>query len=216
MSRFLKTLMLTSVTSMSLTLVHAADNDSAITREGKHTDQIAAHAEPQTTVVDRLASEFGSTFGTTDSTSKLITDLRAGSPTLTITDGTGGSVTFSQPAQKGKVGYGETFIILALTQASATSQGSPSPTAKQLEGAMITILTDRAAAMGWGKIAKLLNLNLGSIIAQLHSGNDRLANAVRHERMEKAERFEKAERPEKLERPEKPQRPDRPERPGKG
>ncbi|HZP93246.1 MAG TPA: hypothetical protein VFB20_10230 [Burkholderiales bacterium] len=210
-------LLIAGAAGLGISLAHAADDDSTLTNEGSRTDRIAASSDSQTVVVDRLSNDFSSTYGT--GTSALINGLRGGSTTLTVTDSSGSTATLTPPAQKGKMGYGEIFIILALTQASATGQGTGSATAQQLATAMNTILTDRASGMGWGRIAKSLNLNLGLVIAQIRSGNERLTTAVRHERAERAaraDRPDKADRPERPDKPDRPQRPDRPERPGKG
>ena len=215
MSTSLRMLLLACVAGLGISVAHAADDDATLSNEGKRTDRIAASSDSQPVVVDRMTDDFSSTYGS--GTTALITGLRDGSKSLTVTDSSGGTATLTPPAQKGKLGYGEIFIILALTQASATGTGTGSPTAQQLSAAMNTILTDRASGMGWGRIAKSLNLNLGLLIAQIRSGNDRLSTAVqRAERAARADRPDKADRPDRPDHPERPERPDRPERPGKG
>ncbi len=185
---------LTIVLGLGLQPLHAADSDSDLASEAKHTDRIAKTGE-KTVVVDRMAEDFSTTFGSADETKQLITDLR---------DGT------KSAKPQGKMGYGEIYILLALTQAYATANSLSTDTA------MDKIISDRKAGMGWGKIAHDLGINLGLVMAQLRSGNERLATAVRNAnaaRTAKTERdVRKAERPQ---HPERPAKPERPERPGK-
>lgn len=195
-----------------------------------------------------IAKEFTPLVGSEADAQKLVDGLRNGTP-MTV-----GGATI---APKGPTGYGNVFITLALAQSSLAAAGITSPTAEQLNAALtggtVTtadgkvvnlsgVMTLRASGMGWGQIAKQLDLKLGRVISSIKSGNERLAKTLKEDRTEKkssgqersqqaraenaekaekadraekVQRTEKVERVEKVERPEKVDRPERPERPEK-
>jgi Skp family chaperone for outer membrane proteins len=119
-----------------------------------------------------------------------------------------------QGLREQKLGYGEISIALSL--------------AEELPGGITDANVQKVMAMrqgppviGWGKIAKDLNLKLGPVI----SGVKKMSAEVRKqerkdakmekkgaEKNEKQERMEKHERNEKTERMEKTERPDKPGR----
>ena len=187
----------TIVLGLGMQPAHAADSDFDLASEAKRTDRIAKTGE-SAVVVDRMAEDFSTTFGSVDETRQLINDLRDGNKSV---------------KPQGKIGYGEIYILLALTQAYATANSL------SIDAAMDRIISDRKAATGWGKIAHDLGINLGLVIAQLRSGNERLATAVHNAnaaRTAKTDRdVTKSERPQHPDRPQRPAKPERPERPGK-
>lgn len=228
MSNSLKLQLVAAATVLVVATANAADNDTTLITQLNRTDEIATGGT-QSVVVDRIAKDFSAFSGSADDAKSLVVGLRDGSPiTLDAT-------TITPPT--GKMGIGNVFISLALAQQELAAAGIKSPTPIQIQAALtggtITgadgktvqlqgILTQRAAGMGWGQIANSMGIKLGRLVSAIRSGNEHLADAVRHERAERAEktehpdRVEKTERPDKVDRPEKPQRPDRPERPGKG
>jgi hypothetical protein len=152
--------------------------------------QAAGGQDSDTGNIERIAADFGDSFGTPEETKALIGDLRSG----TI-----------QGKREGTMGYGEIHISLALAQALAeATNATPGD-------ALNEILAQRIDGKGWGEIAKAYDLNLGHIVARARSGNERLDAAFARA----PARATRVERPEKPERPQRPERPERPERGGR-
>lgn len=120
-----------------------------------------------------------------------------------------------------KLGYGEISIALSL--------------ARELPGGItdanvqkIMALRQGPPVMGWGKIAKDLNLKLGPVVSRVkrmsadvrkqEAKNARMEkkNAEKAEKKEKMEKHEGNEKMEKMERMEKMDKPERPEKTGRG
>ena len=117
-----------------------------------------------------------------------------------------------------KLGYGEITIALSL--------------ARELPGGItdenmqkIMALRQGPPVMGWGLIAKDLNLKLKPVVSRANrmSADVRKQEAKNArmekknaERAEKKERMGKNERTEKMEKMERMDKPDRPEKPGRG
>jgi hypothetical protein len=90
------------------------------------------------------------------------------------------------------MGFGNVNIALSLAEASLKQQGITNPTSEQLQGALMSVLQQRADGKGWGQIANSMGFKLGEVV--------------------RPERPEKPVRPDK---PERPDRPDKPDRPGR-
>ncbi len=155
-------------------------------------------AEPQgeTKAAAGIGAKFTSLAGSPENATALVTGLRNGTA-ITLTTTVDGQVTTTeiQPAT-GKLGYGNTFISLALAQESLTKAGITEPTPAQLmaalnggtvtgsDGATVTlpgVLALRAAGNGWGDIAHTLGIKLGPVISGLHAANQRVETMERPE-----------------------------------
>lgn len=158
-----------------------------------------------------MAKEFSGVVGSEADARKLVDGLRNGTP-VTLD----GGQTTVKPASG--TGYGNVFISLALTQASLAESGNNSPTATQFSTTLNEVLAKRASGMGWGQIAKEMDLKLGQVVSSVKSGNQRLEASLkaRDAREKGADKgSEPTKRNEKAERPDKPGRPDKPDRPEK-
>lgn len=168
-----------------------------------------ANTAPQR-AAEKMATEFSGLAGSEDKALKLVEGLRRGTPVRLDDDPQATTVTPSSGT-----GYGNVFIILALSQAALTQSGNTSPTSEQLSSTINGVLEKRGAGMGWGQIAKELDLNLGKVISSVRSGRDRLATSLKaRDGREKGSvaRTDHAARTAKPERAERPTRPDKPER----
>lgn len=197
--------------------------------EAAELDNRAASDEPA--VISRMSSSF-STFAGSDANARaLVTGLHSGSDvTLTTTnaDGTPSTSTTFTP-KTGKMGYGSTYIALALAQESLTQAGVTNPTNADrqaaLNGGTVTtgtgdtartvtlagVLTQRAEGKGWGQIAQSYNVKLGRVMSDLRRDMrppDRGGRPT-----DKPETPGRPDRPEKPDRPERPERPEKPLRP---
>jgi hypothetical protein len=148
----------------------------------------AESATKTTESADRLIQKYAPLAGSEDNAKSLVTGLRDGTA-VKLSSGTA-STSFTSPT--GKMGYGNVNIALSLAEASLKQQGITNPTSEQLQGALMSVLQQRADGKGWGQIANSMGFKLGEV--------------VRPERPEKPVRPDKPERPE---RPEKPERPGR-------
>lgn len=159
---------------------------------------------------EKMATEFSGLAGSEDKALKLIEGLRQGKPVRLDDDAQSTTVTPSAGT-----GYGNVFIILALSQAALSQSGNTSPTSEQLSSTINGVLEKRSSGMGWGQIAKDLDLNLGKVISSVRSGKDRLETSLKaKDGREKgaAAPTEHAPRATKPERADRPARPDKPER----
>lgn len=189
--------------------------------------QTAGTLEQSATEIDRTASkapsraatnmakEFSGVVGSEAEALKLVEGLRKGTA-VTLED----SQTTVTPS-KGS-GYGNVFISLALTQATLSQSGNTAPTSTQFSAALNEVLAKRASGMGWGRIAKEMDLNLGKVISSVKSGNERLAASMKDKdtrekstgkREDHAPHTGKGDRPDKAARPDKPDRPEKSMRP---
>ena len=174
-----------------------AQTAPTVTTEASRMDSLAA-SQGGDKVTDKISGQFSSFLGT-DSRA-VVVGLRNGTPiNLTTTTpsttsgGTLATTTITPPT--GKMGFGNVFITLALAQQTANQYGMTQPvTPSQLQvllaggplttgtGATATtanfqgILTMRET-MGWGRIARELNLNLGKVVSGLKASNNALATA---------------------------------------
>lgn len=134
----------------------------------------------------------------------------------------------------GPMGYGEVNITLAIAE-NLVASGEYTDLQSALTGVTTTVTNEdgtttttttggvlamRADGMGWGKIAKELGFNLGSVMSagnrsdKAVAGGDRAAKA-KVERAERVAKVERPTRPERAQRPERPERPTKPERGGR-
>lgn len=170
-----------------------------------------------------LVSHYTKLTGSTANAQSLVTGLRTGSAvTLTSTSGAP-AVSFTPATQP--MGFGNINIVLSLAKTTLTKQGITNPTPEQLaaalnggkitltNGTVVTltgVLTQRAAGMGWGKIAQAMGVKLGAVVSASksdHAGKkDHVAkidddskkeNAVKTVKADKTEKVEKAEKVEK-------------------
>lgn len=177
----------------------AEPGDETLTTQSATMDQLTTTQAP-TKVTTRFATDFATFAGSQENAEALITGLRTGTPiTLSGTTTTaGGTGTIIIPPTK-PMGYGETYISMSLAKAQLAQYGITDPTPEELQAAMtggtITvttvgangatttetvtldgILTQRAAGMGWGQIAKANGFKLGQVISSMKSAHKRLAS----------------------------------------
>ena len=105
----------------------------------------------------------------------------------------------------------------ALTGTTTTVTNADGTTTTTTTGGVLAM---RADGMGWGKIAKTLGFNLGSVMSAGNRSDKAVARTERapKAKVERAERVAKVERPtrpERIQRPERPERPQKPERGGR-
>ncbi len=104
-----------------------------------------------------------------------------------------------------KLGYGEVSTALSL------AQGLPGGiTDANVQKVMA--LRQGPPVMGWGKVAKELGMNLGSVTSKVKKVS---AEARKQGKADKMKKVEKGERPGKPERHEKPEKMNRPEKGGR-
>jgi len=130
----------------------------------------------------RLSAEFRSFAGSDQNAQSLVTGLRDGTA-ITLTDcvnGTESSINFAPPM--GHMGYSNVSIALSLVRQHLAAQGIARPTIQQLQAALVGgtvnaplsgnpvrlhgVLQLKFQGMGWGKIAGLLGIKLGSVIGE--------------------------------------------------
>lgn len=203
---------------------------------------VATATVPAGKIADRyVASGLFADEATADAT---INALRTGGDftyteqvTTTTTNPDGTTTTTTSTVERtvvnpnGPMGYGEVNITLAIAEKLVAS-GEYTDLQSALTGATTTVtnadgtttttttggvLAMRADGMGWGKIAKELGFNLGSVMSAGNRGDKAVAGGDRAAQA-KAERVAKVERPtrpERIQRPERPERPQKPERGGR-
>jgi len=149
-------------------------------------DQLAAtqavnKSKAESSAFARLSAEFRLLAGSDRNAQSLVTGLRDGTD-ITLTCCTN-SKTFSASftAPTGRMGYGNVSISLSLARQQLAGQGIARPTPHQLQGALVGgtissplsgntlklpgILQLKMGGMGWGKIASLLGMKLGSVMS---------------------------------------------------
>ncbi|MCL6555194.1 MAG: hypothetical protein K6T56_02400 [Burkholderiales bacterium] len=169
--------------------VAAGQEETTLTTQAARLDSEGARQPAQ--VTSRFAADFAAFAGSQENAEALITGLRTGSP-ITLTSvspaGTVTSTTITPPTRP--MGYGNTYISLSLAKAQLAQYGISEPTPEQLQAALtggsftvttvaadgtvssrtVTlqgILTQRAAGMGWGEIAKANGFRLGEVISSM-------------------------------------------------
>ncbi len=107
-----------------------------------------------------------------------------------------------------KLGYGEISIVLALSE--KMPGGINDANVQKIMG-----MRQGPPVMGWGNIAKSLDLKLGQVVSKVHKTQTEAHKRIKNEKMktEKGEKGEKGEKMEKHERAEKMERPDKGGRP---
>jgi hypothetical protein len=159
----------------------------------------------QALVATKIASNFTTLAGSKDNSLALVNALRTGATvnlvTTTTTPGINGvpdvvtttTTTFDPPT--GKMGWGNVKISLALAQDALARAGVASPTAEQLQAALVGgdlvitnadgttstrsltgVLTQRASGMGWGEIAQANGTKVGPVVSQLKMAHTRVAS----------------------------------------
>jgi len=160
-----------------------------------HMDALAGTNQVGGTVVNKLIAEFDSLLGE-NANAAVINGLRNGTSfTLTSTAppaSPGGdpviTTTVINPTT-GKTGYGNVFIMLALTKQQLGQVGISQPTPGEFEAALLGgtittgsgstqtitefqgILALRAEGKGWGQISHELGFRLGDVISRIRSAN---------------------------------------------
>lgn len=153
-------------------------------------------------VTSKIVDAFTDFAGSQENAQALVAGLRSGGEiTLAGEGGTGtggrdaagkpGTATFTSPA--GPMGWGETYIALALAKDQLSSYGidnpGPSQIAAALTGGTVStsqlgdmqlqgVLQMRADGMGWGKIAQAQGTKLGWVVGGLKSGGASHAGLV--------------------------------------
>jgi hypothetical protein len=168
---------------------------------------------------DALVSRYTKLVGSQANAQSLVTGLRTGSVVTLAASGGAPAVSFT-PATP-KMGYGNINIAISLAKTTLTKQGITNPTPAQLaaalnggsitltNGAVVVmpgVLTQRSAGMGWGKIAKTMDVKLGTVVSASKSDKAGKKDSVaktgddsRNERDVKVEKAEKAEKADKKE-----------------
>ena len=132
----------------------------------------------------RLGGEFTTFAGSDTNSQALVTGLRDGSA-ITLyqvtrnPDGTSTTSNTTFQPSTGKLGYGNVKIALSLAEASLAQQGITNPTAAEIAAALNggtlimadgtsvnlkSVLAERVAGEGWGKIAKNMGFKLGDVM----------------------------------------------------
>lgn len=130
----------------------------------------------------RLSVEFRIFAGSDSNAQGLVIGMRDGTG-ITLTHciiGSTSSASFTSPT--GRMGYSNVSLALSLTRQQLVEQGISQPTPQQLQAALVGgtitsplsgnsiklhgILQLKAQGMGWGKIASLLGIKLGSVIGE--------------------------------------------------
>lgn len=202
--------------ALAVAAAFGAVNGSALGQPAETLEQNATEIDhtankAPTRAARNMAKQFSGVVGSEAEALRLIEGLRQGS-TVTLEN----SQTTVTPS-KG-TGYGNVFISLALTQAALSQRGNVTPTGTQFSAALNEVLAKRASGIGWGQIAKQLDLNLGKVISAVKSGNERLEASMKAKdaREKPAGKHEDhRSHAEKADRPDKPGRPDKPDRPEK-
>ncbi|HEX7632011.1 MAG TPA: hypothetical protein VF388_07760 [Lacunisphaera sp.] len=186
------------------------------------TAEVAEHGAPAA----RIGAKFTTFAGSADNATALVTGLHDGTAITLSSTVNGQTTTTTFTPATGKLGYGNTFIALALAQGSLAKAGITSPTPAQIQAALnggpvtgssgtaVTltgVLTLRATGEGWGDIAKTLDLKLGRISHDLrvaengmekqnHQGDSSVR--VNGQSGERAERVASTPKPDAATRPE--------------
>ncbi|GAB3752941.1 hypothetical protein [Lysobacter olei] len=212
---------------------------------GSDPEVIASATMPASRIADRYVTS--GLFADDASADATINALRTGGDftvseqvTTTTTNPDGTTTTTTSTVERsivnpnGPMGYGEVNITLALAERLLAS-GEYTDLQSALTGVTSTVtnadgtttastsggvLAMRADGMGWGKIAKELGFNLGSVMSAGNRSDKAVAGAQRSnqaktERAERVARVERPVRPERAQRPERPERPQKPERGGR-
>ncbi len=213
--QYWKTLLLgTAISSFAAFPVYADDIEDihTIDTEVAEIDEKSLSIGEKKVVV-KIADDFTKVAGGEDNSRSLVSGLRTGGE-ITLDD-----LTYTSPT--GPMGFGETFIAMALAEelVETSDQGLSLEDALGLDvdGASDQryvdspqVLVMRESGMGWGEIAKELGFNMGEVISAIRSSRpDRSGPTPKVERAAKAGRPEKADRIErvaKLNRPQKPER----------
>lgn len=223
-----------------------AQTESDVNAEASRMDTQAAR-QGESRATDRVSGQFNSFLG--EDSKAVVTGLRNGTA-VTLTretkqpDGsTTTTTTTIDPPPKGKMGFGEVSISLALAKEQLRQAGITQPTPEQLKAALaggtVTssdgkttqlqgVLTLRSQGMGWGQIANQSGVRLGHLMRDLKAANRSLAVRGASSRgigrssegpgdsddgIERSERREKREKLERKERPERHEGFERTERP---
>ena len=215
--------------------VHAQDT-------GTDNDAETKASVPADRIADRYADSLFD--GDEEAAAKTVEALRKGDDYSY--ENADGSTTTVENAN-GPMGYGEVNIALGMAEklvdggdaenwedalyGTADTTNSDGTTSEGTAG----VLELRADGMGWGKIAKTLGFNLGTVMGKAPTRDDadagetertakseraakpeRAADRTKPDRADKPERVAKVDRPDRPERVEKPERPVRPEKPERG
>lgn len=217
----------TLLTAALLLPAQASADDNDLAEQARVMDQ-----QPGATVEGKLTTTFSEFAGSESNAQALVSGIRNGSEITISTniDGNVSTATFTAPT--GKTGYGNTFISLSLAKQELADLGIDQPSAEQIQAALVGgnispdvqlagILSQRAAGMGWGQIAKSMDMKLGPVISGMRSANkSMMKQAARPDKADKPamstsksmDKPQRAEKPARPEKPERPQRPDKPER----
>jgi len=167
-----------------------ARQESSTCEAQQHKDQRAAaqaamsnnRSKAESVAFARLSAEFRLFAGSDQNARSLVIGLRDGTG-ITLTEcinGSSSEISFTPPT--GHMGYSNVSIALSLARQDLAAHGVGQPTIQQLQAALIGgtitvplsgnairlhgILPLKLQGMGWGKIAGLLGIKLGSVIGE--------------------------------------------------
>jgi len=139
-------------------------------------------AKAESSAFARLSAEFRIFAGSDRNAQGLVIGLRDGTG-ITLThciNGSASSASFTPPT--GRMGYSNVSIAISLARQQLAGEGIGQPTPHQLQAALVGgkitgplsgnaiklhgILQLKVQGMGWGKIASLLGIKLGSVIGE--------------------------------------------------
>ncbi len=149
----------------------------AVESQARHLDRDVVGQGPAR-VERRVGADFTDWAGSSTNASSLVDGLRTGKA-ITLISGTE-STTFVPPTRP--MGYGNTYISLALAKAQLAAQGITSPTPLQLQAALMGnpangtrgVLALRSEGKGWGRIAQAYDLKLGPVMSGLKAAHESL------------------------------------------
>ncbi len=176
----------------------AGDDTTVLMTQSSTMDQLTRKQSTATTT-SKFASDFSTFSGSQENAEALIMGLRNGTSITLVGENAGATIT---PPTK-PMGYGNTYISLSLAKAQLAQYGITEPTPQQIntalmggtlttpsvaaDGKVLTktvtldgILTQRAAGLGWGQIAKANGFKLGQVISDMKATNKRIAAEHTH------------------------------------
>jgi hypothetical protein len=195
----IKSMLVTTTLALGLSIQAFADTTSALNTEASRMNTLATN-RGESHVVDKISSDFSSFLGS--DAKPVVSGLRNGT-SITLVTTTPGSTPTAPPVTSttiitsptGKMGFGNTYISLALAKQQLNQVGIMQPTPQQLQAALtggtVTtgsgptlathnlqgILTMRSQNMGWGQIAQKLGTKLGPVVSGMKSANQNMTTA---------------------------------------
>lgn len=175
-----KTLTVLAAASLTcLTVANGWAQTAVVVTTTTTTSNVTSNANSGSSLSDdALVSRYTLLTGSKANAQSLVAGLRTGSAVTLVSTTSAPAVTFTPTTQD--MGYGNINIALALAKTALAKQGITNPTPAQLAAAlnggsitlangtvvtMAGVLTQRSAGMGWGNIAKTMNVKLGTVVS---------------------------------------------------